>query len=231
MPPEWDGKVENEEQASQTDLGPSGPDTATSETDEPAAEAGTQSDVAASPPQAADEEVEDDESEQEEEILPKDVQYDILKNRRRRLVLRYLLEEDNPASLGTLSEYVAGIENDKDPRKLDSQERKRAYVGLYQCHLPRMNDAGVIDFNKDRGVVETGVHAEQLLPHVEQEEDDDQRLVQAYLLSSLFGLGLYLLTQSPLLGVGWLGPAVLGGTLVVVAAISVDQLLRSGDDE
>ena len=209
MTSEWDGRVENDEQSSQTDLEQAGPDS-------PGLDTETTS--------------EDEQSEESQETLPKDVQYDILKNRRRRLVLGYLSEEEDPASLGTLSEHVAGIENDKHPRKLDSQERKRAYVGLYQCHLPRMHDAGVIDFNKDRGVVETGPHAEQLLPHVEEDEEDDQRLVQAYLLASLSGLGLYLLTQSPLVGVGWLGPTVLGGMLLVIAGISVDQLLRQDDE-
>lgn len=171
------------------------------------------------------------EEQPEEEQLPKDVQFDILKNRRRRLVLRYLFESDNPVSLGTLSEHVAGIENGKDPKALDSQERKRAYVGLYQCHLPRMHDAGVIEFNKDRGLIEIGAHAHVLEPHLESDESDDVEWARVYLLTSLLGLGVYLITQSTLLGVSWLGPVVLGVTLLVVAGVSTLQLQGDGEDE
>jgi len=167
---------------------------------------------------------EDGGDEESAEELPKDVQFDILKNQRRRLVLNYLFDVDNPVSLGTLSEHVAGVENDKDPRALDSQERKRAYVGLYQCHLPRMHDAGVIDFNKNRGMIELGPHAEDLKPHLEQTDDEDLEWARIYLFCSLLGLGVYLITQSPLLGIGWLGSSVLGLTLAIVAVVSTVQL-------
>lgn len=166
----------------------------------------------------------DAEPEEEQSALPKDVQFDILKNRRRRLVLRYLFENENPVSIGTLSEHVAGIENDKDPRSLDSQERKRAYVGLYQCHLPRMDDADVIDFNKSRGQIELGAHADALQQHVEPTREDHPPWPKAYLVLSLLGLGSYLILQSRVVDAAWLGGIVLGLTLVGVAAIAVAQL-------
>lgn len=164
-----------------------------------------------------------EESEPEEE-LPKDVQYDILKNRRRRLILQYLLEEEAPVSLGSLSEHVASVETGKEPRMLDSQERKRAYVGLYQCHLPRMDGAGVIDFNKDRGLVEFGPHAESVVAHLE--DDDESHVVwpMVYLPVSLVGLGLILLTQSSLVGPTWLGPIVAAFTMLLVAVVAAVQL-------
>lgn len=193
---------------------------------------GADPDVAGGPPETTPpDDGESAESGDEIEPLPKDVQYDILKNRRRRLVLTYLFEEENPAALGTLSEYIAGIENEKDPRQLDSQERKRAYVGLYQCHLPRMDDAGVVEFNKNRGVVEQGPHAEELLPHLDQDGAPDLTWPRVYLLCSMFGFGGFLITQSPLLGVGWLGPPVLALTLLAVAAISAFRLWDHHSDD
>lgn len=162
--------------------------------------------------------------------LPKDVQFDILKNRRRRLVLRYLFENENPVSIGTLSEHVAGIENDKDPRSLDSQERKRAYVGLYQCHLPRMDDAEVIDFNKSRGQIELGDHAAALQQHVEPTREDEPPWPRAYLVLSLIGLGLYMILQSRVIAADWLGSIVLVLTLVGVAALAGAQLRQDRDE-
>jgi hypothetical protein len=171
-------------------------------------------------------EVDDD----EEEVLPKDVQYDIVRNERRRLVLKFLAEEKNPVSVGRLSEYVAGIENDKDPRMLDSQERKRAYVGLYQCHLPRMDDAGVIDYNKSRGVVALGPHAEEVVAHVEKEDDDEPTWAKLYLLSALLAIGGYAVAQLAI-GTGWLAPAILVLGLAVVAGIAGYQLSLDDGDE
>jgi len=44
---------------------------------------------------------------------------------------------------------------DSAPEKLTSRERKRVYVGLYQCHLPKMDGVGVIEFDKNRGTIES----------------------------------------------------------------------------
>lgn len=93
--------------------------------------------------------------------LPLDVVFDLLKNQRRRRVLRYL-EENEEATLSDIAEHIAALENEKEVEQLSSSERKRTYVGLYQCHLPRMDDAGVIEFNADRGVVKLNDRAEQL---------------------------------------------------------------------
>ena len=83
----------------------------------------------------------------------KDVIFDILKNERRRRTLEFLREEPT-TTLSDLAEHVAALENDKSVRELTSSERKRVYVGLYQCHLPKMADAGVIDHDRSRGTVE-----------------------------------------------------------------------------
>ena len=100
-----------------------------------------------------DESASDDRGPSEQE-LPLDVTFEILKNRRRRLVLDYLREADETVRIGELAEHIAAIENDIPVQQLNSQQRKRVYIGLYQCHLPKMDDAGVVDFNQDRGLVD-----------------------------------------------------------------------------
>jgi hypothetical protein len=57
-------------------------------------------------------------------------------------------------TLSDLADHIAALENDTEIRLLSSQQRKRVYVALYQCHLPRMDDADVIDFENARGTVE-----------------------------------------------------------------------------
>lgn len=87
--------------------------------------------------------------------LSQDVIHDLLGNQRRRMVLD-LLDDCEVWDLGRLAEYVAARENDTLPDRVDSQQRKRAYVGLYQCHLDRLDDRDVVDYNKARGIVERG---------------------------------------------------------------------------
>lgn len=109
------------------------------------------------------------------EQLPLDVIFDILKNRRRRLVLRYARENEEPFTLSDLAEYIAADENDKPVQQLTSDERKRVYVGLYQCHLPRMDDAGVLDFDRNRGTISMNGSVSQLEPYLSSESDESGR--------------------------------------------------------
>lgn len=80
--------------------------------------------------------------------------YDILKNRRRRIVLETLLEESQPMELSELSERVAAIENEIPREELSAKERKSVYTALYQTHLPKLDDAGFINYDRENGIIE-----------------------------------------------------------------------------
>lgn len=125
---------------------------------------------------------------EDEETLSLNVVYDILKNKRRRHVLHLLEEAEDSTTLGDLAEQIAAIENDKPRTHLNAQERKRVYVGLYQCHLPRMDDAGVIDFDGDRGTVELGEYSDQVYEHLQTAEDDEEA-VEWPKYYGLYGVG------------------------------------------
>lgn len=84
----------------------------------------------------------------------RDAVFEILRASRRREVLRYLDAHGGEAKIGAIAEYIAAEENDVDPADVTSSQRKRAYVGLYQMHLPKMDGFGVVDWDKDRGFVE-----------------------------------------------------------------------------
>ena len=99
-------------------------------------------------------------AEAEGEPLPIDEIFGLLKNERRRLTLQYLQQHDGPVSLGDLAESIASHENEKPVAQLNAMERKRAYVGLYQCHLPMMDDRGAVEFNKPRGRIGLGENFE-----------------------------------------------------------------------
>lgn len=79
--------------------------------------------------------------------------YDVLADQRRRYVLHYLKQEDGPVGVRELAEQVAAWENNKDPGELDSQERKRVYIALYQSHLSTLDDQGIVDYDESDSTV------------------------------------------------------------------------------
>jgi hypothetical protein len=55
------------------------------------------------------------------------------------------LGQDAEWTLSDLAEHIAANENDCTLHELDRAERKRVYVSLYQTHLDRLENAGVIE--------------------------------------------------------------------------------------
>ncbi|KOX91891.1 DUF7344 domain-containing protein [Haloarcula rubripromontorii] len=91
-----------------------------------------------------------------DDALTRDDLFHVLQCRRRRLVLKYLHEYpgDEPADMSDIAEHIAALEHDTTIDSLRSKQRQRVYIALYQSHLPKMDDAGVINYNQDRGLVE-----------------------------------------------------------------------------
>jgi len=109
----------------------------------------------------------------DEKCLSKDVIFEVLKNRRRRDVLEYLQSTDGEARLAELAERIAAWENDIEVAALNSTQRKRVYVALYQTHLPKMDDAGVIEFDGDRKTVEVGENLGQITRYLPPRADEE----------------------------------------------------------
>jgi len=121
--------------------------------------------------------------------LSLDLIFEVLKNRRRRDVIRYLEERGERTSLSDLAEHVAALENDTTTQALTSSQRKRVYVGLYQCHLPKMDDMDIVNFNQDRGYVELGANVEELHPYLDPVAESEQSWHRYYLGMSVAGIG------------------------------------------
>jgi len=153
---------------------------------------------------------------QEPEPLSLDLVFEILKNSRRREVIHYLRahDADERVSLGELAEHVAAIENDTTTDQLTSSQRKRVYVGLYQCHLPKMDDMGVVDFNQDRGHVALAPQADCLTEYLDRPTEDAGVRWHRY-YGAISGVGVGIVGLS--LGVG-LGSGLVMGLLGLVVA-------------
>jgi hypothetical protein len=96
---------------------------------------------------------------QTDRISPGEV-HDILRNARRRRTLQYLKQRLEPVSLRDLSERIAEWETDETPAPRGV--RQSVYNSLHQTHLPKLDGIGVIEYHKDRKVVELRERARQV---------------------------------------------------------------------
>lgn len=103
--------------------------------------------------------------------LTRDDIFHVLQCRRRRLVLKYLQEYDGDGRvrMSDIAEHVAATEHDTSVDALESRQRQRVYIALYQDHLPKMDMAGVIDYDKSRGYVEPTAQTPAFYRYLDQE--------------------------------------------------------------
>ena len=128
--------------------------------------------VGISPDEGTD--VEADASDEESDAtrqLAKDDLFHILQNQRRRRVLRYMQEQEGSVRMRKLAEQVAAWEHETTVEELASDERQRVYISLYQCHLPKLDEKGVLNYNQSRGFVEQGELAGEFEPYLNVQTD------------------------------------------------------------
>ncbi|WP_423751129.1 DUF7504 family protein [Salinirarus marinus] len=78
-----------------------------------------------------------------------DVERDVVRNPRRRYILAYLYDHENPVGLRALAAGVAATENDAEVDDLTSLECDRVYTALAASHLPQLQNAGLVEFDTD----------------------------------------------------------------------------------
>lgn len=125
--------------------------------------------------------------------ISKDAMFQVLRTRRRRALLEFLRDVGGRSTIGKMAEYLAAEELGKPVRRLSSDERKRVYINLYQCHLPKMDSAGVIDFDKNRGTIRLREEALPLFRFLRLEADDSstgsELSVSTYILAANLLMG------------------------------------------
>ena len=97
--------------------------------------------------------------------------FELLSNHRRRYVLHYLKQNGESATLSDLAEQIAAWENGVGIEELNYDQRKRVYTSLQQVHLPRMDDAHVVEFDDQSGAIEIGPAAADLDIYLDVVED------------------------------------------------------------
>lgn len=162
----------------------------------------------------------DDEVDDERPSLSIDEMLELLKNERRRIVLKYLVNQEEQTVLGDLADHVTAVENDVDVQEITSNQRKRVYVSLYQFHLPKMNDMGVIEYKQKRGTISLTEQGKKLYSQHEERHSPSRDWYRAYFVLAGIGLSAVLLSTfigSTALAIGLFTVHVV--LLVVVATV------------
>lgn len=146
--------------------------------------------------------------------IDRDETFHILRNRRRRYALHTLKSRAGAAEVGELAEQVAAWEYDVDAADLTAQQRKRVYNSLQQTHLPELDDAGLIEY--ERGTAELTDRADEIDVYLEVVPDEEIPWSKYYLALAA--------VCSALAAAAWIGAPGLGAlsgfdvaTLVTVA--------------
>ncbi|WP_248516635.1 DUF7344 domain-containing protein [Salinarchaeum laminariae] len=159
-------------------------------------------------------------SETDQELSSLDTIFDLLSNPRRRFVLHYLKRVEEPVQLTELAAQIAAKENDVPVDELTSQQRKRAYVSLYQTHVPKLEEVGVVTYDSETGNVALTAKADDIDEQLDRNGTDVpwQWLYLGVALAGLVGVLL-----APLAGGGnaiqfRIGLFVLGAIAVIALA-------------
>jgi DNA-binding transcriptional ArsR family regulator len=108
--------------------------------------------------------------------LSRDDLFSMLRNERRREVIHYLRDHDGgPVDLRDLSEYIAALENDCSAEAVTYEQRKRVQTALYQMHLPKLAEQGIVAYDRRAGRIEIALGAERCLPYLETDRDRPHR--------------------------------------------------------
>lgn len=166
------------------------------------------------------------------ESISRDIAFEILTNPRRRYALSYLRSKSGTVSIGELAEVIAAWEQETDVELVSSKERKSVYTSLYQTHLPKMADAGVIVYDRQRGLVQFSDTATELDKFIDP-PSKSRNWSRYYLALALVGgffvgcnfLGMYPFTLlNVLVYVG-----LLLGAFTVLSAVNLEYSRRKND--
>ncbi|MBX0287987.1 hypothetical protein EGH22_16765 [Halomicroarcula sp. F28] len=101
----------------------------------------------------------DDQNELSEEVI-----FTLLSARRRRELLRILNALGGEATSGDVTTEIVGKEHGADG---DAAKRKAVYVSMHQTHVPRLVEAGVLEFNETKKTIRLTGPWRQLYAYLE----------------------------------------------------------------
>ncbi len=161
--------------------------------------------------------------------------FEVLSNQRRRFAV-YAMSGTQEVSLGSLAEQIAAWENEQPVDAVSSAERKRVYTALQQSHLPKLAEAGLIEYDDRAGVIRPQSELEAYDVYMEVVSDREIPWSEYYLgLAGVAGavtasiwIGVWPFTALPVLA--WMGVLTLAFAASAVAHILHTNAATLGGD-
>jgi len=154
----------------------------------------------------------------DDDSLSQDVVFEVLHSPRRRYALCCLHDREGPVALDDLIEEVAAHENDTHVEDISETDRKRIYASLYQTHIPKLAEAGLVEYDQASGTVEPTDLAADVDRYI-LGESDRVPWHYGYLALSAMGTAVLLATWLDAPGFGAVAPAAAGSLIVGVFVV------------
>jgi DNA-binding transcriptional ArsR family regulator len=169
----------------------------------------------------------------DQQRLSQETVFDLLSSARRRYILYYLREHEGEATINELATQIAAWENDRPVEELTSQDEKRVYVSLYQTHVPKLEQAGIVEYDGDTGLVTLTDRAGQFDRYLAGVDEERFPIQLYYLAVAVVAGGVMVLAVFEVPPFATVGAVTVGAAAIVVfAASAVAQFLlgRYGED-
>lgn len=102
------------------------------------------------------------------DALSRDALFELLASERRRAVLRRLDDGEEPVPV---PELVAAVVAREASVEFTPDQHERVAVSLEHVHLPKLHDAGVVEYDDDAGTVRLREGHELLFEHLYLPDD------------------------------------------------------------
>ncbi|MFC4544292.1 hypothetical protein ACFO5R_20390 [Halosolutus amylolyticus] len=163
--------------------------------------------------------------------------FEVLRNQRRRYVLQFLKQDGRPVELGDLAQQIAAWEYETTLDGVTPEQRKRVYTTLQQTHLPKMDTAGILEFDSDRGVIEPTDRTRDISVYLEIVPGSEFAWRELYLslgaISCALVAALWLRIYPLILlsDLAWAGVIAVTFTVTAIAHIYHERNMRVGQGE
>jgi len=157
--------------------------------------------------------------------LPEGEIYEILANQRRRETIRHLsvTPEGGPISLRELSETIATRETGKSPPPRTTRES--VYNSLHQTHLPKLEELGVVTYDRDTREVKICERARDVNRYMEVLTEHGLTWGEIYRSIGVGGLTVVVLALAGVPPFGWIAPLLWAIGFLVVFVIATSYQL------
>lgn len=147
--------------------------------------------------------------------------FDVLCNRRRQRVIRYLnrTEGDGPLEFSDLVDHVTARETDTAPGDISPAQRKRVYNTLRQTHLPKLDGAGIVEYDPDTNRIEPGDAADRVRLYLDRDPGGVAWHTR-YLTLSAAATGVIVVNWLGVYPFGSVSSATIGAAVFAVFAVS-----------